>query len=679
MAAPIGTLRAELSAGHAQFASDMKKAKGAVKTNATGMQRAMNKVSKSFTKAAGALNRYAGFAMVAAAAAAAVFIKKQIDLADKMSKLAQATGTTSEYLSSMALVASQGGTTLEAVAKGVKKLSQNMDDVRRGTGEAREAFEDLNLKVIDSAGVLRKSDQVMLDIADKFKGMEDGAEKTAYAMAIFGRAGGELIPMLNGGREGIEQLQKKAEEMGLVISTKTALEAAYLNDQLDIMTKTVQGTGRSMALDLIPWLNETLAVMKLAKEESGTLMAAWVGLGGVGMALFGKSLQQKINETKKDLEDLNRIADEGADWKDGKQSNWEKKKSRAIQEVEDELADLEAQKEQGEAADKARMEASMKRMQDEAEQRRKNTEAIRTQAQEKIDAAMTEKEAEAAEKAKVKASEDAEDAIYDQIAALELQRDMFGKTTEEITLYKMSLMEGVTPAQMELTKAILATITAQKQQKAETEETKDDLEDLADTGKTAMETLTDAVNNFGAQSSQAWTDFALHGKASFSDMIDSMIDDLVRMMIQEQIMGPMFRGISGGLSSLFPSAKGNAFQGGNVVPFARGGVITKPTIFPMAQGAGLVAEAGYEAAMPLTRMANGNLGVESSGGGGMQVNIYNTTGDSVETKQGKTADGSPTLDVMIDQAVAKKLGTFGSKSNKVMRQNFGASQRLTGR
>jgi len=70
----------------------------------------------------------------------------------------------------MALVASQGGTTLEAVAKGVKKLSQNMDDVRRGTGEAREAFEDLNLKVIDSAGVLRKSDQVMLDIADRFEG-----------------------------------------------------------------------------------------------------------------------------------------------------------------------------------------------------------------------------------------------------------------------------------------------------------------------------------------------------------------------------------------------------------------------------------------------------------------------------------------------------------------------------
>ena len=205
----------------------------------------------------------------------------------------------------------------------------------------------------------------------------------------------------------------------------------------------------------------------------------------------------------------------------------------------------------------------------------------------------------------------------------------------------------------------------------------DDIDNLADTGKTAMETLTDAVNNFGAQSSQVITDFALHGKASFSDMIDSMIEDLVRMMIQEQIMGPLFKGISG---VLFGSATGNAFEGGNVIPFASGGVVTRPTVFPMAQGAGLMGEAGPEAILPLKRVASGNLGVEASGGGmQMQVTIYNSTGDSVETKQGKTADGSPTLDVMIDQAVAKNLGKFGSQSNKSMRQNFGASQRLTRR
>ena len=63
----------------------------------------------------------------------------------------------------------------------------------------------------------------------------------------------------------------------------------------------------------------------------------------------------------------------------------------------------------------------------------------------------------------------------------------------------------------------------------------------------------------------------------------------------------------------------------------------------------------------------------------MTVNIYNTTGAQVGTKETMKADGSPSLDVMIDQAVAKKISTFGSNSNKAVRQTFGARPQLTGR
>jgi lambda family phage tail tape measure protein len=165
---------------------------------------------------------------------------------------------------------------------------------------------------------------------------------------------------------------------------------------------------------------------------------------------------------------------------------------------------------------------------------------------------------------------------------------------------------------------------------------------------------------------------------SFSDMIDSMIDDLMRMFIQQQIMGPMFKSIGGfDFGSLWPFAKGNAFQNGNVIPFAKGGIVTRPTVFPMAQGAGLMGEAGAEAIMPLTRIG-GDLGVKSTGGGAV-VNIYNNVGADVSTSERTTADGQKAIDVYIDQAVARKLGTFGSQSNKAMRQSFGARQQLTGR
>jgi len=81
--------------------------------------------------------------------------------------------------------------------------------------------------------------------------------------------------------------------------------------------------------------------------------------------------------------------------------------------------------------------------------------------------------------------------------------------------------------------------------------------------------------------------------------------------------------ISGGMGALMggamPFAKGGAFSQGRVMPFAKGGVVSSPVAFPMRGATGLMGEAGPEAIMPLTRGADGRLGV--SGGGGRSVNI----------------------------------------------------------
>jgi hypothetical protein len=708
---PIGSLRAELSAGHAQFSSDMKKAKDAVQKNASGMSAAMGKVGKKFTEAATALNKYAGYAVAAAIAASVAFIKKQITVADEMGKLAQATGTTSEYLSSMALVASQGGTTLETVAKGTKKLSQNMYDVSKGIGEAKDAFEDLNIKVANSDGTLRSSEEVMKDIATRFSKMEDGAAKTAYAMDIFGRAGAELIPMLNGGRDGIEQLQKKAEEMGLVISTKTALEAAYFNDQLDILMKSAQGAGRGLALSLIPWLNETLAVMKLAKEESGTLMAAWVGLGAVGEAIFGKSLTQQIREAE---ERVARLSDQlkkaGSHETAGLRILGMDTSEAELAEARAQLDALQRQKEAIDAADKSRMEASLRRYQEEAEQRRKNTEELIKQQQARIDAQIKAKEAEIAANAEAKKAAEEKKQLEQEAQALyELRRELYlqdeAAKFAELEEYEKEYAEKQAKFQEAHKRATLTSKDYELQQLRSLydeyatyidDKTKLDewyaaekekiLGKSVEKEKSNINELKTAIEGWGRDSTDAIVEFARTGEMSFSDMIDSMIDDLLRMMIYQNTTGPLFsgfgsmiagKGFGAGVAAFQGSAHGNVFQNGNLIPFASGGIVTRPTVFPMAQGAGLMGEAGAEAIMPLTRIG-GDLGVKSTGGGAV-VNIYNNVGADVSTSERTTADGQKAIDVYIDQAVARKLGTFGSQSNKAMRQSFGARQQLTGR
>ena len=75
------------------------------------------------------------------------------------------------------------------------------------------------------------------------------------------------------------------------------------------------------------------------------------------------------------------------------------------------------------------------------------------------------------------------------------------------------------------------------------------------------------------------------------------------------------------------SASGNAFWNGKLRAYARGGIVHRPTVFPMASGMGLMGEAGPEAVVPLKRTASGDLGIQG-GAGGSVININISAADA---------------------------------------------------
>jgi len=164
-----------------------------------------------------------------------------------------------------------------------------------------------------------------------------------------------------------------------------------------------------------------------------------------------------------------------------------------------------------------------------------------------------------------------------------------------------------------------------------------------------------AVNSFG----DAFADFVATGKASFAEMTSSILQDLARIFAK----AALFKGLSliPGVGSFLGLAKGGVTKGmtppttipggvgamaanglavarNGIVPYAKGGLVTKPTLFQYAQGGvgnyGLMGEAGTEAIMPLRRGSNGKLGVESSGGGASNVVInVDASGSNVQGDQ----------------------------------------------
>jgi len=118
-------------------------------------------------------------------------------------------------------------------------------------------------------------------------------------------------------------------------------------------------------------------------------------------------------------------------------------------------------------------------------------------------------------------------------------------------------------------------------------------------------------------------------QGAFKKMAASIISELYKVLVVQRLVGSfdaksgtgsgivgfISRAIAGGLH-----ANGNAFSGGNVIPFANGGVVGGPTTFPMSGGrTGLMGEAGPEAIMPLKRGRDGKLGVAAENGGNVTV------------------------------------------------------------
>lgn len=140
--------------------------------------------------------------------------------------------------------------------------------------------------------------------------------------------------------------------------------------------------------------------------------------------------------------------------------------------------------------------------------------------------------------------------------------------------------------------------------------------------KTEVEKLSQGTTQLQSSFGAAFVDMVT-GAKSAQEAVAGLLQDLARMLANQafqSLLGAGGSGIFAAVGKAFGFADGAAFSGGRVTAFAAGGVVNSPTVFPMANGAGLMGEAGPEAIMPLTRIG-GKLGVRSSGGGAPIINI----------------------------------------------------------
>jgi hypothetical protein len=122
----------------------------------------------------------------------------------------------------------QSGLGMDTLTRGVKQLSDQIVQSRNPNSQAAEKFNQLGITATSVDGVLEQ-------LADRFGMMPDGADKTRIAVEMFGKAGQDLIPILNKGSAGLRESMEASKRLGAVLSDDTVKSLAIADDAFDTL------------------------------------------------------------------------------------------------------------------------------------------------------------------------------------------------------------------------------------------------------------------------------------------------------------------------------------------------------------------------------------------------------------------------------------------------------------
>lgn len=249
----LGAIEIQMLADLARLRQDMQQAKGIVGEAAASMQGAFSTAGKAL-----------GLLGVGLSGAAFTgWIKGAVDAADEANKMAQKIGITTDKVAGLQLAFEQSGAGgPEVMQKAMSKLSVELVNGN---------------KTLTALGITtRDSREALAQLADRFQKMPDGIDKSAAAAGVFGeRIGANMIPLLNAGRKGLDEMDKAARDLGLSIDDEFGAAAESFNDNMDLVREGARGAALGIAGELMPALSALAKEMAEASKNGG----AFSGLG----------------------------------------------------------------------------------------------------------------------------------------------------------------------------------------------------------------------------------------------------------------------------------------------------------------------------------------------------------------------------------------------------------------
>ena len=223
---------------------------------ATAFKSVNGNVAK-MTKGVGALKTAFGALAGAMAVRAFVnFANQQLKMADAMGKMSTKLQISTTALQTFRFAGEQSGETFQTMDNNLIKFAKNLGEAQTGIGLAKREIEILGISLRDSSGNFKSHEQILNEVADAYKNMDNPARKMASAMALFGRSGHVMVNMLSDGSEGLAKLRGQLISTGGIVREGFIRNAEEANDAMNVLNKTFGAMATRLLSRLAPAILE---------------------------------------------------------------------------------------------------------------------------------------------------------------------------------------------------------------------------------------------------------------------------------------------------------------------------------------------------------------------------------------------------------------------------------------
>lgn len=221
-------------------------------------------------------------------------IDKFESLAGSVNKIRRVTGGTVEQVSAMRGAMQLAGVDVNNIDGVMTRFAVNLGKAGKDAKSTAAMNQLFGQSIKDAHGNLKPMSDLLPGLADKFKEMPNGADKTALAVQLFGRQGAQLLPILNKGKDGIAELTGKAKDMGLVLDEAGIKKFAEAKKSQREFQATMDGLQVTMGEAFLPVMEGLVAMMRDHLIPIIKKVKDWFKEHQTAIENVGKAIKEKL-------------------------------------------------------------------------------------------------------------------------------------------------------------------------------------------------------------------------------------------------------------------------------------------------------------------------------------------------------------------------------------------------